>query len=67
MRNTDVCASRVPGCELLLPKHINGLLGSLVGLPLGSFFSGWGQCSGELGCTESNLDSVHPRIIDILR
>lgn len=43
---------RVPGCEWLLLKHISGL-------PLGSFFSGWGQCSGELGCTESNLDSVH--------
>lgn len=56
---------RIPGCELLLPKHVSGLVGSLVGLPVGSFFSGWGQCSGELGCTESNLDSVHLFMVNL--
>lgn len=40
----------VPGCALSLLS-----LGTLVGLPLSSFYSGLGQCSRELGCTSCIL------------
>lgn len=51
---------RVPGYALSLLRHFKRPLGSSVGLSLGSFFSGWGQCSRELGCTKSNPDCVYP-------